>query len=415
VIPIVSALTEGGFVGVIADKVYRVHPGLLALIVAAPMLGQLASVAFARIAAGRRKVPLVTSLMAVSVLGTASIALLPERPLAGSLLAGLMILTRLALSGIITIRSVVWTLNYPRESRARVTSRLQILTALTMTATSVAGGLFLDSSPESFRSVYLVGAALAAFGVLFFSRVKLVDEPAQLARERGAGFTEAGAAPRLSGGAFELLREDRTFARYQMWQFLLGVSNMMVEAPLVFLVSRELEAGYAASIALTQAIPLGLSLVTLPVWAGYMDRVHILQFRAYHSWLWVISQALTWLGAIQGSLLWVTVGRIVLGFGRGGGSLAWQLGHNDFAKPENVGLYMGVHVTLTGIRGAFAPFLGMLLYVGWSPIELPLLGLRLPEFPGIGGHAIGLACLFSAAATLGYGRLHREVAGELTS
>ena len=47
-------------------------------------------------------------------------------------------------------------------------------------------------------------------------------------------------------------------------------------------------------------------------------------------------------------------------------ALAWQLGHNDFARPDQLSAYMGVHVTLTGIRGATAPFLGMFLYVGWD-------------------------------------------------
>ena len=29
-------------------------------------------------------------------------------------------------------------------------------------------------------------------------------------------------------------------------------------------------------------------------------------------------------------------------------------------------VYMGMHVTLTGVRSAFAPFLGMALYLGWD-------------------------------------------------
>jgi hypothetical protein len=66
-----------------------------------------------------------------------------------------------------------------------------------------------------------------------------------------------------------------------------------------------------------------------------------------------------------------------MGAARSGGGLAWNIGHNDFAPSERAGAYMGVHVTLTGIRGAFAPFLGMALYLGWnadrcrSPASLP--------------------------------------------
>jgi hypothetical protein len=124
VLPIVSALMEGGFIGVIADKVYHVHPGVLALITAAPMFGLLSSVVWAQLALGRRKIPFTTSLMLLFVGAAAAIAMLPEGPVGSWLLVASMVAARLVLGGIITIRSLVWTFNYPRDARARVTSRL---------------------------------------------------------------------------------------------------------------------------------------------------------------------------------------------------------------------------------------------------------------------------------------------------
>jgi hypothetical protein len=243
--------------------------------------------------------------------------------------------------------------------------------------------------------------------------VRLLGEDAHLALERGdevAAVAGSGAPlpPARPRGIVAVLRRDRAFARYQAWQFVLGASNMMIEAPLIYLVSRELGAGYAASIALTQAIPFGLSIVMMPVWAAWLDRVHILDFRAGHSWLFAISQLLTWGGALLGSLWVIGAGRVLLGFARGGGSLAWNLGHNDFAAPDSVALYMGIHVTLTGVRGAIAPFLGMLLYVGWSPLALPLIGLELPGFAGIGAYVMLVCGLLSLAATRGFDALNRD-------
>jgi hypothetical protein len=40
----------------------------------------------------------------------------------------------------------------------------------------------------------------------------------------------------------------------------------------------------------------------------------------------------------------------------------WNLGHNEFATPENSGDYMAVHVMLTGLRGFVAPFVGVYLF-----------------------------------------------------
>ena len=278
--PIAGTLLEGGFIGVIADKLYHVHPSVLALITAAPMFGLLSSVLWARLAVGRRKVPFITALMTGFVGCVATISVLPNGPLGPWLLVGSQIVARLILGGIITIRSVIWTLNYPHEARARVTSRLQILTILTMTLTSLLGGLLLDADPASFRIVYGVGAAVSVLGVLSFSRVRLMGEDAQITRERTMRHAETGATAASLASAWHVLRHDPLYARYQGCQFLIGVANMMIEAPLIYLVSRELQASYATSIALTLGIPLALSMLTLPLWAIYVDRVHISEFRA---------------------------------------------------------------------------------------------------------------------------------------
>jgi hypothetical protein len=59
---------------------------------------------------------------------------------------------------------------------------------------------------------------------------------------------------------------------------------------------------------------------------------------------------------------------IANGLGSGGGALAWNLGHLDFARPEEAEIYMGIHVSLTGLRGLIAPLIGMWLYAsfGWT-------------------------------------------------
>ena len=408
--PIASALMEGGFIGVIAAKIFHVHPGVLALISAAPMFGNLSSFFWAKLSLGRRKVPFIVGLQSLFIALVLVVALVPLSPAGVWLLVGSLIASRLVLGGIITIRSLVWTLNYPREARGRVTWRLSVLATLTILLTSLVGGFILDADPESFRLVYAAGALLAVAGVVAFSGVRLVDEAGQLALERGAS---AESDPEPSAGeptsAWAVLRQDPLYARYQSWQFLLGVSNMLIEAPLIYLVTVELGASFTVSIGLTLVIPLALSIVTIPLWASYLDQVHISEFRSRHSWLFATSQLFLWVGALSGSLALLALARAVLGLARGGGILAWQLGHNDFADPQRVGLYMGIHVTLTGIRGAFAPFLGMLLYVGWASVDTPLAGLRLPEFAGVGPWLMLGSSGLSAIAALGFVDLHRRV------
>ncbi|MGC4111346.1 MAG: hypothetical protein QM747_13170 [Nocardioides sp.] len=65
---------------------------------------------------------------------------------------------------------------------------------------------------------------------------------------------------------------------------------------------------------------------------------------------WFISMPLLWIGAL------------LLGLAYAGANLGWNLGHNDFASVGRAQHYMGVHVTLTGVRGAIGPPAGILIY-----------------------------------------------------
>ncbi len=398
------ALLEGGFIGVIADKLYHVHPAVLALVTAAPMFGNLSSSFWARRAHGHRRVPFATLLMAGFAACVAVVALVPEGAAGAWLLIGALIAARLLLGGIVTLRSVVWTLNYPRDSRGRVTARLGVVSTLAMAATAWIGSQVLDQSPESFRIVYAAGAVLAALGVYAFSRVPVVGEPDHLHAER-----ESAGVERERGGVIAVLRDDGDFARFMGWQMLLGFAAMMTEAPLLYLVSREMSASYAESIGIMITIPFALSVVAIPFWASYLDRVHVSSFRSVHSWVFALAQTLLWVGALWHSLWILALARVVNGAARSGGGLAWNIGHNDFAPSARAGLYMGVHVTLTGLRGSIAPFLGMALYLGWNARAIPFTGLELPAWSGLGDTLLILSAVLSGIAALGFRSLKRRI------
>ena len=378
----------------IAAKIYQVPPFVLAVITAAPMFGNLSSYFWSRLANARTKVRFANAVQLATIACVLAIAMAPVNHAGAVLLVLGMILSRLLITGIITVRSVVWSLNYGRKVRARTTGRLQILTSLVTVIVSSLVGPLLDQNPESFRWVYVGGAFFGALGIWFFSRVNVIGEARHRVLERRTRRQRAG-EEKL--GFLEVLTRDRNYARYQLYQFTAGTANMIIEAPLVYLITRELAAGYTQSIAMTTVIPFAVSVITLPVWARYLDRVHVAEFRARQSMLWIVSQVLLWIGALLGSLWWIGASRLVLGIARGGGSLAWQLGHNDFADPKNLSTYMGVHVTLTGVRGATMPFLGIILYVG-------VLGQ-----PGIGAWLFLLAAAFSVVSWWGFRRLHQDM------
>jgi MFS family permease len=184
---------------------------------------------------------------------------------------------------------------------------------------------------------------------------------------------------------------------------------MMIEPPLVYLITKQIGASYVVSIGIVMLIPFLLNLATIPLWARYLDRVHVAEFRARQNLLWVVGVVIMFWGALTLSLLWLAIGRIVCGITNGGGTLAWQLGHNDFAPRDQLAAYMGIHVTLTGVRGAFAPFLGMALYLGWDSQGY------IPGSTGMGAWLFMLAAVLAVIAWRGFHVLQKEIGPRVPS
>ena len=110
-LPIAFAVMEGGFVGVIADKIFNVSPIVLAVITAAPMFSNLSSFIWARLVHGRPKVRFVVMIQYLILLFTGVIAFVPEGESGAFVLVGAIIIVRLLMVGLVTARSLVWSLN----------------------------------------------------------------------------------------------------------------------------------------------------------------------------------------------------------------------------------------------------------------------------------------------------------------
>lgn len=422
--PFALSLMEGAVVGVLARKAFGVSYWQFATLMAAPMFANLTSFLWARLARGRRKVRFLTVVQLCMLATVGLLALLPTAGPGPSLLIGLIVISRCLVAGLVTIRSTIWRMNYPRHTRAQVTGRLTLINSVLIAGVPLVGYACLDHNPQAFRLLYPAGVVIALVGVWSFSHVRLRREAELLRYE-----TKPGVRPQPRGipgpvyeydpkeqspGFWAVLRKDRLFRHYMGWQFLNGGSNMSAEVLLICIVAdltEKVAAGhqYLLSIAITSAIPWVLATIALPVWARYLDRVHVVHFRLVHGWFWVASQCVYLLGALFMSLPLLAAARVIAGLGRGGAMLAWQLGHNDFASRRLVAQYMGIHITLTGVRGAIVPFLAIAIYAGWPQFHIPFLHLTLPGFDGAGPYVFVYTIAVALIAQAGFFTLSRSL------
>ncbi len=457
-LPVSLALMEGAVIGVLAKKAFGIPDLLLAVIAASPMFANITSFAWERVARGRRKVPVIVGLQVGLLACVAGVGLLPtpgvrvlaeagpggtQTWLGGQVgLVVLMVLARCLWAGIVTVRSTLWRMNYPRHVRGRVVAKLDLITLAYIMLVPLAGYSLLDSNPRLFRVVYPLSAGVGLLGVWSYSRIRLRGQrsllryersghrlPAarSLSRRHGAEATAAGPPPRLMTG-LGVLRSDPLYRRYMLWQFMGGIGNIMGEVVAVLVIAdltRGLWAEYSISIALLSVIPAAVGLLTMPAWARFLDRAHIAHFRSRQGLAWVGTQTTTWValmcviwtGSATLGLTLLLVPRLLQGVMQGGGRLAWNLGHNDFAPDHLVPVYMSIHQTLTGIRGIVGPFTAVVLYSGWASAPLwlrPHLEYLTGPFTGIGYSVFLLTAALALIAEIGFTSLHRSVARQQT-
>ena len=401
-LPFMLGAIEGGTMAIIVKKMFDGAPGVnpaaldfaVAAVSAAPNIANLSSFLWASLAHGRTKVPFISRLQLATCACVAMIAVVPVTANGLLALTIIIFLARILWTGVITIRTAVWRNNYPRANRALIAGKMAMVQAVMLAITGFVVGEAMDIAPTSFR--YLFPAlALAGFaGNAIYRKVRLRGQRRlQRAEHDGRASGEGRINPRR---LWALLREDRFYARFMWWMSVFGLGNLMMGPPQVIVLNDQFKTSYLQGILATTVIPLLVMPIAIPAWSRLLSRVHVIRFRSIHGWTFVLASAAMWIATLVHSLEIMYLASVLLGLGFAGGSLAWNLGHHDFAPAHRDSEYMALHVTLNGIRGAIAPFLAVALYFPMARA-------------GIGGWFFFVCFVINLIGLMGFMSMRRDI------
>jgi hypothetical protein len=401
---VLGIIVKIAFDGVVSDTMLNT---CVAVLSSAPALANIINFIWTRASHGKNKIRFIAGIQIALLLLVLSIAVVPRSPAGLVLLCFLILGVYMCWSGYIAIRSTIWRSNYPRHLRARVAGKFSTIQTLALASLGLVLGVLMGDKlallnpslshealgvdPVGVFRVYIVMCVcFGVVGVVLLSTIRVRQHKRMLRDERESISDRAG--PTMNPvGVIRLLLEDRRFGAYQFNQNLMGMGNLMV-MPLVPILFRDrFGIDYFEGILLASVIPMAVVPTMIPVWARLLDRVHVVRFRTYHCWVFIVIILLLLLASVQ-EIKWLLYVVVVLkGMAMAGGMLAWQLGHHDFAPKERVGEYMGVHVTLTGVRGLIGPIASVLLYNA--------LASRNPEY---GPWVLALSLFLVLAGALGF-------------
>jgi hypothetical protein len=392
-------LVEGATAAVLIKRTFAhaADPWVVNLAVAfvsgAPALSNVVSFIWANLAHGRARIGLMVGLQTGFALLVGLLGVAP-RALGGLAFAVASILVaRMVWTGILTVRAAVWSANYPRQAIGRYTGRIVIVSSLAVAFTASLAAWVLDKGRIDSRWLYGAGAVAGLLAAWRYRAARVRREFALLAEENAA---VGRAEPFSLGMLYEILKKDPHFREYMFWMGVFGGGNLMLTSQLVVIFSEHLHLSASLQIGLLSVVPLGFLPLFVPFWARMFDEGHVVEYRARQGWALVAAVALitcgTWLAFLP--LLWV--GAVTLAFAYAGSNLGWNLGHNDFASVGRAQHYMGVHVTLTGVRGAIGPPAGILIYQWLEHVR-----------PGAGMYSLVLPLIFVTVGAAGFSHMRR--------
>ena len=267
-------LVEGGTAAVMVRSLFGDQaPALavdlvVAIVSAAPAWANLASMAYARRAQGQRKISFLFPLLLAMAACVGALALVPKSGAGLLLFLALYAAARLLWAGVETVRSVLWSVNYPSRLRARITGRITINTSIALAITGLGIGWLLGHEGPWWRIAIVVGAACGVAGALAFRQFKVRREDELLEAERAR--LVAGASFGF-GGMRALLARDEAFRRYQYAMSMFGAGMLSLTPLMVICLGDVLQLPALWQVLVTTAIPVMVVPFAIQPWARYLD------------------------------------------------------------------------------------------------------------------------------------------------
>jgi MFS family permease len=351
------------FINVLArDKPLYASPQALAAMAAAPFVGNLFALFWARAMEGRRKVPFVkwSQITARSLVLLMAFARGPWSFV--GIISGAQIIGTVATPAYAAVIKEV----YPDEQRGRIMSLTRAALLSTQIAATFAAGWLLRQ--YSYRLLFPAAALVGIASAIVFSRINPRegenDEREEESEEDTAPADEATKAARTRSAAretiiyllstFRILREDAAFRWFAFSVFTYGFGNLLM-MPIIPLIQVDQLHMTTAEVSWLASIGQIVAVGAYFYWGRYID-LRSPQRAVVVNIMLNAMIPLVYLGAQN---FWMLVPAFLIsGITNAGIDLSYFSAILSFANERTVSRYQALQSFLLGIRGSIAPFAG---------------------------------------------------------
>ena len=327
----------------------------IALLIAAPFVGNLFSPFWARTMEGREKKPFCVFSW---VIARAFLLLMPFA-LTGDVFIGLV--SGLQIVGAVSMPAYSSLMKdiYPDRERGQLMGYVRAIQQAALFCATLVAGRLLDHH-VSFRWLFPIAALIGIGAAFAFWHVRPL--PIE---------TPSPPLPQTTYWVFlrdtvSILKTNRAYRYFALSVFVYGAANLMVQ-PLYALFQVDELRITSTQIANLSNIGALCQIFGAFFWGRFMDK-----HTPAHAVLWsiVCVACVPLVYTVAHNPVWLLPGSGLMGFGLSGIELAYMASILRYAEPGRAAQYQSLHSLLFGLRGVFAPLLSLPLMhtLGYKPV-----------------------------------------------
>ncbi len=280
------------------------------------------------------------------------------------LFLGIFLFYYLANPIIFPIINLLLKQNYSHKNFGKLYSYSTSIHKIMMLITTFIFGIILDLDNFSFSYIYPFLAILGMISITFLSKIKY-EEKIKVNKIKVISSIKDSFLSMIY-----ILKSNKPYKDFELSFMAYGI-GFMISYPIITLFYEQvLELNYTSVAFYKNAYNI-FAIILLPFFGKLMSKIDPRKFAIItfiSLILFIFFVALTEKFQIYKKFLDIKIYYFLIisiffhGFFAATMSLLWSIGSAYFCKKEEAADYQSIHLTLTGIRGTFAPFIGIAFY-----------------------------------------------------
>ncbi|GAB4301323.1 MAG: hypothetical protein Kow0090_16850 [Myxococcota bacterium] len=273
--------------------------------------------------------------------------------------------------------------NYDKSHIGEIYGYLSSIALLSSMFAAFLGGKVLDADPHNYRYIIPAAAILSFIAMMLYAFMPVRKVEYVNSERCKPSVLEA------YKNFFTTLFKDKAFRRFEVCFLIYGFGILMLEPLVIILFVNELKLEYSQAAAALGLVSQFVILLFTPFMGRLFDGINAFKMLSLSVAILIFHSLLLYFSY---GLALVYAAYVFRGLSMAGITILWNLGPIKFAGEKDSTNYMGIHLTMVGIRGILAPTLGMASYY--------LIGIR-------NAFLLSAALLF-ISATLSFAYYKRE-------